>query len=58
LRLADAGRLAELANNEKISCNFRDGFPNPYTLADAENFLKKFTNQDPVTFFGFDYDGE
>ncbi|MFA5971629.1 MAG: GNAT family protein [Lentimicrobiaceae bacterium] len=58
LRLADAVRLAELANNEKISCNLRDGFPNPYTLADAENFLKKFTNQDPVTFFGIDYQGE
>jgi ribosomal-protein-alanine N-acetyltransferase len=58
LRLSDAKRLAELANNEKISCNLRDGFPHPYTLADAENFLEKFTNQDPVTFFGIDYDGE
>ena len=58
LRQTDAERLAHLANNEKISRNLRDGFPNPYTLADAENFLKKFTNQDPVTFFGIDYDGE
>ena len=58
LRLADAERLAVLADNEKISCNLRDGFPNPYTLADAKNFLEKFTNQDPVTFFGIDYCGE
>ena len=58
LRQTDAGRLAELANNEKISCNLRDGFPHPYTLEDAENFLQKFTNQDPVTFFGIDYNGE
>lgn len=58
LRLTDANRLAELANNEKISRNLRDGFPNPYTLADAENFLKKFSNQDPVTFFGIEYLGE
>ncbi len=58
LRLSDAKRLAELANNEKISINLRDGFPHPYTLADAENFLSKFTNQDPVTFFGIDYDNE
>ena len=58
LRLQDAKRLAELANNEKISRNLRDGFPNPYTLADAEKFLKTFSNQYPVTFFGIEYDHE
>ena len=58
LRLSDAKRLSELANNEKISRNLRDGFPNPYTVADAENFLAKFTNQDPLTFFGIEYNGE
>jgi hypothetical protein len=29
LRLSDAVRIAQLANNEKISRNLRDGFPNP-----------------------------
>ncbi|MFN8134152.1 MAG: GNAT family protein [Bacteroidales bacterium] len=58
LRQTDASRLAELANNEKISCNLRDGFPNPYTLADAEKFLATFTNQYPVTFFGIEYNNE
>jgi len=58
LRLSDAERMAELANNEKISINLRDGFPNPYTLADAESFLKRFSNQDPVTFFGIEYNNE
>jgi len=58
LSLADAKRIVELANNEKISRNLRDGFPNPYTLPDAESFLAKFTNQDPVTFFGIEYNGE
>ncbi len=58
LRNTEAGRLAELANNEKISRNLRDGFPHPYTFADAEFFLNKFTNQHPVTFFGIDYKGE
>lgn len=58
LRLADAKRLAQLANNEKISRNLRDGFPHPYTEEDAENFLQKFTNQNPVTFFGIDYNDE
>ena len=58
LRVSDAQRLAELANNENISRNLRDGFPNPYTLADAENFLTKFANQNPITFFGIEYNGE
>jgi ribosomal-protein-alanine N-acetyltransferase len=58
LQLTDAKRLAELANNEKISRNLRDGFPNPYTLADAENFLEKFADQDTVTYFGIEYNGE
>lgn len=58
LRISDAERIVELANNEKVSRNLRDGFPNPYTLADAESFLAKFTNQDPVTFFGIEYNGE
>jgi hypothetical protein len=50
LSLADAKRIVELANNEKISRNLRDGFPNPYTLPDAESFLTKFTNQDRLHF--------
>jgi RimJ/RimL family protein N-acetyltransferase len=58
LRQTDAERLAHLANNEKISRNLRDGFPHPYTEEDAGNFLQKFTNQNPVTFFGIDYNGE
>ena len=58
LRSSEAGRMAELANNEKIARNLRDGFPHPYTLADAENFLSKFTNQDPVTYFGIDFNEE
>lgn len=58
LRKTDALRLTELADNEKISRNLRDGFPNPYTLTDAENFLQSFSNQDPVTFFGIDFNGE
>lgn len=58
LLLTDAARLVKLANNEKIARNLRDGFPNPYTLDDANYFLENFTNQDPVTFFGIEYEGE
>ena len=39
LRRSDKYRMAELADNEKISINLRDAFPNPYTLADAEEFI-------------------
>lgn len=58
LQTKDAARLAEIANNEKISRNLRDGFPHPYTLADADKFLATFSGQDPVTFFGIDFHNE
>ena len=50
--------MAELSNNEKIARNLRDGFPNPYTLRDAENFIAKFIDLEPVTFFAIEYNGE
>lgn len=58
LRTCDAERLAWLANNPKISVNLRDGFPNPYSVNDAISFLSKFSHQNPVTFFGIDYNDE
>jgi RimJ/RimL family protein N-acetyltransferase len=36
----DAFQLAVIANNRKISDNLRDGFPFPYSLQDAKNWLK------------------
>lgn len=54
----DKFRLAELANNPKISINLRDGFPNPYTLADAENFLEKFADQESALVLAIEYNGE
>ena len=35
----DKKRLAELGNNVNIFRNLRDGFPHPYTVADAERFI-------------------
>ena len=58
LHLSDAEKIVPLANNEKVSRNLRDGFPNPYTKADAENFLSKFAEQDPTYFFAIEYLGE
>ncbi|PKP23994.1 MAG: GNAT family N-acetyltransferase [Bacteroidetes bacterium HGW-Bacteroidetes-22] len=36
----DAIRMAELANNEKVAHNLRDGFPSPYTIDNAYAWLK------------------
>lgn len=52
---ADTQRMAELANNEKIAINLRDGFPFPYTLNDAMNFISKFKESD--TFFAIEWEG-
>lgn len=39
-RETDAASLARYANNSKIAANLRDVFPNPYTTADAEAFIR------------------
>lgn len=54
----DKYRLAELANNPKIAVNLRDGFPNPYTIADAENFLEKYAGQETSLVLAIEYNGE
>lgn len=38
---SDAAGLAAAANFPSIGCQIRDGFPSPYTLADAEAFLAR-----------------
>ena len=58
LKEKDAKRMAELANNRKISENLRDGFPHPYTLKDAEEFIAKFKDQKEARIFGIEYNGE
>jgi len=55
-RESDAARLAQLANNEKIGRNLRDGFPYPYTLDDANSFIKRFKHL--KTYFAIEYNGE
>lgn len=39
-RESDAPALAKYADNPEISRNLRDLFPNPYTLEDAECFIR------------------
>lgn len=57
LTIDDKYRLVEFANNEKISINLRDGFPNPYTLTDAEKFLSNVSNQNPTQVFAIEFNG-
>ena len=47
----DAPAIAKHANNRKIWLNLRDRFPHPYNLSDAEAFLSKVSEQQPITFF-------
>ena len=58
LRTNDKNRLAELANNSKVAINLRDGFPHPYTTADAEKFIQTFAVQVPQQIFAIEYCGE
>jgi ribosomal-protein-alanine N-acetyltransferase len=48
---SDAETLARYANNRKIWLNLRDGFPHPYTIDDARNFIAMAINKEPETFF-------
>ncbi|WP_243349774.1 GNAT family N-acetyltransferase [Parabacteroides sp. FAFU027] len=56
--LEDTQRLSELANNEKIASNLRDGFPHPYSMADAKKFISYCQFQQPTMNFAIEYQGE
>jgi ribosomal-protein-alanine N-acetyltransferase len=58
LQFDDAPSLAYYANNRKIWRNLRDGFPHPYTLADAEQFITRVKSQKPETAFAIIHDGK
>lgn len=57
LRIDDATQVAALANNAKISRNMRDGFPHPYSMKNAEDFIAYTRKSDPVTIFAIECDG-
>lgn len=54
---ADAEQLARIADCKKIADNLRDGFPNPYSLDDALNWLGMvIPPNEPTRFFAIMYD--
>lgn len=53
----DKYRMAEIANNKKIADNLRDGFPHPYSLKDAEDFIDMCLKMSPPQIFAIEYNG-
>ena len=47
----DLSALVKYANNKKIALNLRDGFPHPYTRADAKTFIARAKRSNPKTMF-------
>lgn len=54
--LTDAADLAAALNNPKIQANLRDGLPYPYTVADAESFIRTMQNTEPNSQYAFALD--
>lgn len=54
----DVPSLVKYADNRKIWQNLRDGFPHPYTVSDAENFITRVNSSDPRTAFAIATDSE
>ena len=50
---ADAPALAEILSDGRIRKNLRDGIPFPYTVADAEQFLRDMREADPERTYAF-----
>ena len=54
----DAPSLQKNANDKSVSATLLDRFPYPYSLTDAEYFIGIKINEDPLTNFAIDIDGE
>src|SRR5215212_6414485 len=57
-RRGDKQSLARHANNRKIWRNLRDLFPHPYTLADAQSWIDRASNETPAVNFAIAAEGE
>jgi len=53
----DAESLARNGDDHEIWLNLRDRFPHPYTRADAETYIARVANQEPVTSLAIVVDG-
>ena len=57
-RSDDAETIAVHANDRDVSINLRDLFPHPYTVADAEEWIRFACEADPETHFAVEVGGE
>lgn len=57
-RRSDAASVACYANNYKVWRNVRDRFPHPYTLMDAEEWVRYASRENPTLNFAIEVDGE
>lgn len=57
-RVEDAHALSRHANNRKIWANVRDRFPSPYTVEEAEQWVRHCTRALPATDFAIEVEGE
>jgi RimJ/RimL family protein N-acetyltransferase len=57
-RIEDAPSIARYGNNHKIWLNLRDGFPYPYTLRDAEAYIRRVNETEPRTVFAIATESE
>jgi RimJ/RimL family protein N-acetyltransferase len=57
-REGDQPSIARYANNRQIWINLRDRFPHPYTLADADSWIREVADQDPPTQCAIEVGGE
>jgi ribosomal-protein-alanine N-acetyltransferase len=55
--LEDAAALREQINNPRVSINLRDRVPYPYTVDDANAFLRDSLDSDPTTNFAIEVEG-
>ena len=58
IKESDADAIAVLANNKKIWDNVRNKMPFPYAVKDAEYFIGLKINEDPVSTFVIEYEGQ
>jgi len=58
-KIGDAPDLARAINNPKVLMNLRDGIPSPYTVADAEAFIRGMLAAEPDSVYAWaiDVDG-
>lgn len=55
---ADAPALVRHADDREVWRNLREGFPHPYTAADAESWISFATRRDPPAHFAIEVEGE